>query len=351
MARIASRSNGALLTVLTVASLALTAACVEPFGGSNLQMDFSAATPVPGGADYFGAQAPANTYFTFWALDHQYQVDGDGNIVVDDNNNPVIELTRFYEVQRFEIRPVIDTSSPCFIELEESDYPGLHVTQILAKVQEDTGITDPLNPECDPNECEDEISDVLNAQRRLDLLADLEGDVKAIVTHSNWTYSDADRNRIPAFDLIDDASNAERLRICRELWAEHPEYYEGSDKVFTLPLNGALYGMVEGTNPVNEGFLGGSAMFVDENLEGFDAFSINWQFKDLNDDGAPDYPDPTMDPNWTRDPSDVGYTYMSGTPEHRTRDVISAHLASPYNAATFAEIGIFAGIGEDHVQF
>ncbi len=363
MARLVLRPT-AHLTVLSLATAALLCAgCVEKFSGSNLQFDFSAATLAPGGNDYDGVRAPDNTYLTFYAVDHVYAVDADGNPVLDDLGNPVVSESFLFAVQRFEIRRVIDTSSPCFIEVENTPFPGLHVTQVATKLKQticarlqqddtcfDLAVTDPP-----PGATEEDIIDVITADVRMQNLPDLEAQVKAVTTFSNFQYP-AD---IPAADLIDDASNAERLEKCQAAWADEAEsreaedegFYEGSDKVFTLPLNGRLYGMVEGLNPINDvGLIGGAAMFVDEVLTTPDAFTLNWQFKDLDGDGEPDYPaDFFDDPN--RQESDTGYTFMTGRPEARTRGVVSVRLVSPYATGTFAEVAIFPDLADDDVHF
>jgi hypothetical protein len=351
MPRIALRSHRALLAGLAVASLAHTG-CVDTFAGSNLQFDFAEPTPAAGGTDPDGAQPPDDTYLTFYALDHEYVLDGDGLPATDADGDPLILSTAVFEVQRFELVPVIRRASPCLIDIEEHRFPGLHATQYAVKMREATGITDPFDP---PNGAsEGDISDVLDADRRITQLADLEGTVKAVVGTAAFRYPDAQPDcnatgdEIPAPDCIDDESNAQRLRACRSYWAANPLFYEGSDRVFSLPLNGAFYGLVEGTNPINGGPLGGASLFVDENLAEKDSFTINWQFKDYDGDGDPDYPAGFLD---THEASATGYTFMSGLPEHRTRGVINAQLVSPFNSAIFVDVGIFPNLGEDDVQF
>ena len=324
--RTALRPSRSLLALATAFTLS---GCVESFGGSNLQMLFSGPTPVPGSG---AANAPpAGTYFTFYALDHEFAPDDPDTIV----------LTRFFEIQRFEIQPAIRTASPCFIDLEESRYPGLHITQFAAKERERTGITNPYDP---PNDVDEgDITDVLTADVRIDNLADLEGQVKAVVSYSPLPPPDAAAgcvadgiggSEIPAPTCIGEEDNAQRLRVCRDFWDQDPDYYEGSDKVFTLPNNGLFYGTVEGPNPINQGFLGGATVTVDEVLSGFDAYSINWQYEDE-----------------AMQTSSIGTTFMVGEPEVRTRGVINARLVSPFSNSTFCEVGIFADLGEDDVNF
>jgi len=352
--------------LLAVAALtAASAGCVESFDGSNLQIDFSEATPIPGGTDPDGLQPPANTFLSFYAVQHIEDEDG------------VITQSYLFEAQRLEIRPVIDTSSPCFIELEDAAFPGLHVTQFAEEVREDIcdrlGLPrdcfdDPLDPPVGASE--GDVTDVLGADIRMENLGDLQGQVKAVTTFSDFAYPapEADCNatgdQLPAITCTDDASNAQRLAVCQALWATGPnedgddltDIYEGSDKVFTLPLSGKLFGMVEGPNPINAGFVGGATIFVDEVLDGFDAYTLHWQFKDLDGDGDPDYPDDFFDDvDGDGEPDHVesatGYPFLTGAPEARTRGVINARLTTPFSSAVFAEVAIFADLAVDDVHF
>lgn len=353
--------------LLATAALAAgaSAGCVESFGGSNLQIDFSEATPVSGGNSADGLQAPADSFFSFYAVQH----------IEDDDGN--VTQSYLFEVNRFEIRPVINTASPCFIELEDAAYPGLHVTQFASEVREDIcdrlGLDrhcfdDPLDPPVGASE--GDVTDVLGADIRMDNLGDLQSQVKAVSTFSDFEYPaaqpdcNATGDQIPAPDCTDDVSNAQRLAACRALWASGPDadedgitdIYEGSDKVFTLPLNGKLYGMVEGPNPINSGFVGGATIFVDEVLSDFDAFTVHWQFKDLDGDGEPDYPaDFFDDVDGDGEPDHVesatGYPFMTGEPESRTRGVINARLTTPFSTAAFAEVAIFSDLSDDDVHF
>jgi hypothetical protein len=348
MARLASRSSRALSSVIPIVALTWLGGCVEPFGGSAVQLDFAPDTPAAGRAwdDPLRPphQPPQDTYLTFYALDHDYQLDGDGRIVVDEFGRPVVLESRFFEVQRFELRPMIDTRSPCFIELEESRFPGLHITQYARKVEQVTGISNPYDaPGADPGD----LSDVLTARWRVDeMLPKIEGLVKAVASYSTFRYPSG---IVPPPEEIDDLTNRERLRVCRELWAANPTYYEGSDKVYSLPLNGTFHGVVEGVNPVNEGFLGGATIYVDEALSSADAFTINWQFKDYDGDGAPDYPPGFLDAG--NEPSPFGYPFMFGTPERRARGVIHASLVNPFLSAANVEVAIFSDLGRDNVRF
>ncbi len=361
MARPATRPSRAhhVLFTATIAGTALAAGCVEAYRGSNLQIDFSVGTPVPDGSDYDGAKPPDNTYFTFYAVDHVYMLDGDGNPVLDAAGNPIPEQTFLFNVTEFELKPLIDVSSPCFIELPADaedirSFPGLHVTMFEEKLKEVTNISDPFDPPSDVTE--GDITDVLNAGRRMGLLVRLQNEVTSVASFTDFAYPaaqadcDATGEQIPAPTCTDDASNEQRLRACEAIWEANPNLYEGSDKVFTLPLNGRFFGMVEGPNPVNGGFVGGSTIFVDDVLSEADAFTIKWQFKDGDDDGEPDYPADFFD-----DPahveSETGYDFVTGRPESRVRGVINTRMVSPYAAGVFAEVAIFSGLGDDDVNF
>jgi len=345
--------------LLAVALAAGAAVCVDAYGGSDLQIDFSSAVVVPTGdvGDPIGpngtvgeaAHVPADTYFTFYGIDD----------VTDDTG--VVVRTDAFEFSSFEVRPVIDTGSPCFVELEDAQFPGLHATQVANKLKEvicdrlgldSTCMDDPFNP---PSGATDnDVTDVLDANSRMSKQPSYQSVVKAITSPSAFEYPSptADCNftgdQIPNASCTDDASNAQRLRVCKDLWASHPDYYEGSDKVFTLPLAGTWYGMVEGANPINGGPIGGSSQFVDSSGSGFDHFTMNWQFRDHDGDGEPDYP-----ASWLtgHDPSNIGYVYMAGDPESKTRGVINSRLSSAFDANVTADVAIFANLGEDDTSF
>ena len=350
-----------LATACLAVALASSAGCVDSFGGSNLQLDFSGSTPLPGGNNPDGPRPPADTYLAFYAVDNVYKLDASGKPMLDGAGHKIVDHAHLYEVSRFEIKPVIDQTSPCFIEDEHSQFPGLHVTQFATKLKESictrlglpaTCFDNPFTPPSGATS--GDVTDVLDANRRMSNLNSLENTVEAVTSYSVFTYPAAQTScaftgdQLPAPSCTDDASNAQRLRVCRQLWASDSNFYEGSDKVFTLPLSGHLWGIVEGHNPINGGLLGGSSQFVDMVLSGFNGFAINWQYKDHNGDGQPDYP-----PNFTpaHQKSDVGYPFVVGEPEPRTRGVISAHLVSPYDPSIVVDMSAFAGLADDNVHF
>jgi len=349
--------------------LGLAGACVDPFAGSsiNVTLDPGVQAPATAPGPTTGGQPPASTYYAFYAVKHRR--DADGHIVGSD----------MFEVQRFEIRPLITVSSPCLIELEEDRYPGLHVTQVLARLEQDTGITDPDNPPSGTPE--GDIVDVLTARERMKVLPLLQGGVKAVVGFSDnlgpganpefpvaATCADAtnDPGSIPPPDCIDDDANRQRLAVCRAYWeadiarsrqeseAHYPTYsegnYEGSDKVYTLPVNGRWHGAVTGSNPKNAGFLGGAQWFAPVPLDPYsvDELTLRWQYKDMDGDGEPDYPAGTLD----ADKSATGYLYMQGQPSYDyTRGTINVPLAHPAFSAITGEATIFPSLDEDNVHF
>ncbi len=336
-----------------VLALVLAAAgCVEAFDGSNVQIDFNSGvqtntrpgdTPQPD-------QPPANTHYVLYGADLVYQRDANNRPVLDVAGQPVILRSFLFEVQRFEIRSAIDRSSPCFIDLERTRFPGIHVTQYAAAVRAATGITDPFLPGQDP----DDVTDVLTADRRASNLPLIESALKAVTSYADFRYpaigtqcaneAGVDRMLIPPATCADPESNALRLERCRLAWAANPEFYEGSDKVFTLPLNGRFFGMVEGMNPINNGFVGGSGFFVDPNLVDLEAYVLNWQYDDLDHDGAPDVP--IGSPS-----SPTGFPYMQGKPVQVTRGTFTVSLRHATNPRITATMAIFPNLGSDDVHF
>jgi hypothetical protein len=321
----------------------LAAGCVESFPGANVQIDFSGATPTPArrGTAPVGVQPPADTYFSLWASKETKDDTGD-----------VIRTDQF-EVERFEIRPVIDLSSPCFIDLEDSRFPGIHATRFYERLLDEVGIGEDGNPAMPPpNIDRNDLIDALTAQVRDVNLPRLQGAVKTVSSASlSFDYQNVQvqtgdecnpvEGMIPPPNCDDDESNRIRLEECQRQWATDPLFYEGSDKVFSLPLNGAFYGVVEGMNPINGGLLGGSALFVDESLADAASYSIRWQYKDLNNDQQPD--DPGAGAH--------GVVFMEGRPEVRTRGVKNARLINGAQPNIAAEMVIFPDLARDDVAF
>jgi hypothetical protein len=146
---------------LAVAAAVAGGACVEPFRGSNIQIDFSSATHVAGtpGGSLLPNQPPAGTYYTLYGADQVRAADG------------TVSQVFLFEIQRFEVRPLVDINSPCYIDRAGTPYPGIHATQFFAKTAADAGIADPLAPPAgaDP----EVVSRVLTAQARAQRIAAL----------------------------------------------------------------------------------------------------------------------------------------------------------------------------------
>lgn len=329
-------------------------ACIEPNSGSNVQFDFGEGvqTATVAGVPSEEEQPPEDTYYALWAADYVYRDvnPADGRPDLDMNNEPLVDQAFLFEVQRFEIRSAIDRSSPCFIDLEGTRFPGIHVTQFATAVRAATGITDPFLPGQDP----DDVSDVLTADRRASNLPLIESALKSVASYADFRYpaigtqcaneAGVDRMLIPPATCADPESNTLRLERCRLAWAANPEFYEGSDKVFTLPLNGRFFGMVEGMNPINNGFVGGSGFFVEPNLVDLEAYVLNWQYDDLDHDGAPDVP--IGSPS-----SPTGFPYMQGKPVQVTRGTFTVSLRHATNPRITATMAIFPNLGSDDVHF
>jgi hypothetical protein len=345
--------------------------CVEPLKGSNVQMDLAEGVPAvadPGVTTPLPGQAPGDTFFTLYAADYEYiDADGDGRPDVDMNGEELIAQAYLFEVQRFEIRKLIDTDSPCFIDLPggagiegRTSFPGIHVTQHARRTRDVLGLTLTDDPLDENLVTYDEAVIVLTADRRVDLLDRLENELKA-VTSSDATVEagrgdfrypgtsaagvcGGNLTEIPHPECMDDESNALRLRMCQDLWTQAgPDFYEGSDKVFTLPLNGKFFGLVEGMNPINAGFVGGAGFYVDENLVGFDGWLLNYQWKDYGGDGVPDAPSGME--------SVIGQPYMFGRSETHARGVISATFRHATEGTVRGELAVFPELGDDSVQF
>lgn len=307
----------------------LTAACVEPYDGSKIEMSLNASVHVPGSS---GPGAPPDgTHY------EMYAVVGGG----------------VFHAINFEIRPIVEQEQICFIEDENAVVPytdqhvhGLHATKWYDKLFEVYNADGTIS--------DDEAGALVDARTRMTNLSLLEGTIKAIVaTHfgpelpgippaSPQEIEDAlaeIETQAPP-DLIDEASNKRRAELCREFFARFPYYYVGADRLITLPLNGRFYGVVDGMDPRNGGFIGGVSLSVDLNLENITALRINWQFDDENDPRKASYA-----------PSEIGYHYMAGTPISRTRGVINVPLQNEVHVQISGEAAIFPALHRDEVHF
>lgn len=301
------------------ALVALTG-CVDGFRGSNVQIDMSFATPAQAspGAMPRANQLPTNSHYRLYAIKEE-----------TDRENT-------FEVQRFEIHPIIDLSSPCFIDAgEHVPFRGLHVSQYRVKTEEVTGITDIANPP--PGSTEQQRIDAATAIQRMANVTALAGDmgIKVVTSASAGEYpavdADCTGTGLPPRQCIDEDSNARRLRLCQELWAADPLLFEGTDRVLTAPLNGTTFGFIVGLNPINLAPVGGAQFFVDEALGGTDEYAIYFQTDGVEDS--------------------LGTLMLSGRPGSPTRGVRHVHMTSQLSANIIADLAVFEDLGEDDTQF
>jgi hypothetical protein len=274
--------------------------CVDGFHGSNVQIDFRNFVPPMGmspGSSEFPVQAtvagtpaagelPANTHFTLYA--------------VPDPGIP----TSMIELTNFEVHRLVDPTSPCFIDVgEHVPHAGLHVTEFAHRISEDTGITDIAHPPATATEQQKiEMATALQREDNIKKIAsDLqivrnnqtitEFGIRAITSASTSVYPavatdcSGTPDRIPPAICIDDASNALRLQLCQKAWDDAPDLYEGTDRVITTPLNGRIYGLVDGENPVNESPVGGATFFLDNPLVNIGGYAIYNQIDGVDGPG------------------------------------------------------------------
>jgi hypothetical protein len=295
---------------------------------------------VPGAPPDFG-RPPDGTHYQLVVS----QVTGDGR-------------TFLFPVGAFEVRPVVDPASPCFIEDDESRFPGLHVTRYAERLSAETGVADPFDPPAGASE--GDVVDVLTARRRMSNLSLLRASIKAVTSQSPAAYPAPAADcagpdgEIPPPECTDDASNARRQRLCEAFWAEHPTLYEGSDKVFTLPLNGAWHGAVDGTDPRTGQPIGGANFLVAPDLTAAAALLVTWQFDCApddfaarGDDCAPVYPPGTPVEQQTA----LGVTYLVGTLAPVTRGVLSGQLENPTFSSISGHVSIIADLDGDEEHF
>lgn len=309
------------LLIQSVVVAAALAGCVDGFRGSNVQIDLPPSMPRQAsyGLPPAAGQLPAAAYFSLWGI--QEGTDRES----------------LFELQRFEIHPIVDLQSPCFIDVgEHVPFPGLHVSQFSAMMAIETGIPDISMPP--PGATEEDKIDAATARQRMSNIAALGGPtgIKVVTTATPSVYPDVapDCTRvdgmIPPPTCTDDDSNAQRLALCQASWDDDARLWEGTDRILTLPLNGTTFGMVVGRNPVNQGPVGGAQWFVDEDLDTMDAFALYWQMDGVEGPGT---------------------LLMYGTPYVSTRGVRHVELVSPTNSLFNADLVIFSDLDEDHVNF
>jgi len=239
-----------------------------------------------------------------------------------------------FRLAQFDILPALDQADPCFIEDETARFPGLHSTKVYAKTLEaamaDGMVTD------------QEAGEIASAQVRVANMGALQAALKVLAVHGDGVTHAAiaaATATVPSPALIDEASNAARLAACRAAFAQIPEYYVGTDKVLTIPINGTYIGMVEGRDPRNNSFLGGGSIDVPESFPSFSFMRINWQFNAQNDPRAPTPASP------------IGYRCMSGSPVERERGVINVSMRNEAFAQISGEASIYTQLDADNVHF
>lgn len=326
-------------------ALLLSAGCVDSFAGANVQLTLREGVQIPADPDDtpVNGQPAADTHFAL--VSFQFEVDAAGEVV----------RSFAFDVFDFEIRRHIELGSPCLIDRDGDRFPGLHVTQVAAKLREVTGISDPLNPPAGASERD--VGDVLDADARVALLPMISAGVRSVVSTSAVAPpaidavcvedGGSDPARVPPPDCTGQQSNDRRLALCEAFWAANPDYYEGSDKVFSVPLNGQYFGSVDGRNPINGAPIGGVSFDVDAALDDFDALAITWRYKDLDGDGEPDIPDTA--PDSERNP--IGVVYLEGRPERVARGVINVPLANQTFSTITGEAVVIPSLDEDEVSF
>ena len=109
-------------------------------------------------------------------------------------------------------------------------------------IGQDEGIPDITNPPANATE-EQKIAAATAVQRQTNvaLLSGPNG-IKAITSASTSTYPAvaadcSDPSGIPPPQCTDEVSNQRRLAACQAAWAKDANYYEGTDRVLTSPLN------------------------------------------------------------------------------------------------------------------
>ncbi len=315
------RCRERLLTKSMVVAVALSGGCVDTFRGSNIQVDLPTSMPRQAsyGAQPTAGQIPGDAHFTLWGISQGASGQS------------------LFELQRFEIHPIVDLSSPCFIDVgEHVPYPGIHVSQFGARVAADTGITDLSMPP--PGATEQEKIDAATAQQRMGNVAALGGTsgIKVVTSATTSVYPDVapDCTRvdgmIPPPMCADRDSNAQRLALCTAAWDRDEALWEGTDRILTSPLNGTTYGMVVGRNPVNLAPIGGAQWFVDEDVSQLDAYAIYWQMDGVDGPGT---------------------LLLYGEPTVTTRGTLHVELESPINPSFNAEMVIFPNLDEDSTHF
>ena len=299
--------------------------CIEPFHGSNVQFDFSPAMPVQASAGAMPGvgEIPHDAHFTFYAF--TTGTDASGNAV-----------GRLFAVQRFEIHRIVDVTSPCFIDVgSHVPYPGLHVSQFATFIEAATGISDPANPPPGATQAQKiEVATAIQREANVALLGG-DGGIKVVSSASTSSYPPVgadclDNAGIPPPTCTDPSSNMRRLAMCQAAWKADKNYFEGTDRVLTQPLNGTTHGMVDGLDPINMAPVGGAQFFPDTDLGGVDGYALYWQ---------------------TNDQPDPGTLLAYGMATMPTLGVIHVHMTSPSSPSLTADVAIFPNIDQTPSSF
>jgi hypothetical protein len=298
---------------LLVPAFLLLPACVDNFNGSVIELFLHGGVQVPGDDPGGFGRPPSDTHYEIY-------VGKDQSV---------------FHVIDFDIRPIIDLANPCFIEGASARFPGLHSTKIVQKIV-DVAMAD-------GNVDDLEAGDIANAQSRFANMGLLASSLKVLALHEAGLTNaalDSLLATVPAADMTDDATNAQRLAVCQAIWRQHPGDYVGTDTVLSIPLNGVYYGLVEATDPRNGSFLGGGSIHSALALDAFDSFRVNWNWNDPADARAASLP-----------PSTIGYHYMAGKPVQRERGVTNIAIVNDDFTQIAGDVSIFTNLGEDDVHF
>jgi hypothetical protein len=320
--------------LVAVAALSAGAlSCVDPYQGSWVEFSLSKTTEIPGdpaAGTSRGSRPPSNTHYEYW--------------VVTGGN--AFHLADFLVSKQF------DSTFPCFIETGRDKYLGLHSSKFYDKV-----LAEALAPPGDPTTPDQHEVDLLaDADKRMQNQTAVENKLEAIVgwdpkitpqvlTDLSNEINATDGTGAPIDDISDEA-NKRRLAICNRFFAAHPDFYVGSDKVFSLPLTGHWYGMVENMDPRSGAPIGGAGFTVPATFKQFDYLWMTWQFNDPADPRIT-----TAVGGGPYGPSAVGYHYMTGKPEYRTRRTINVELQNELFGTISGHMAIFPGINEDDATF
>jgi len=318
--------------------------CVDAYDGSWVEFALKSSTQVPGNVGNIGnGQPPGDTHYEFW----------------------VATGSSAFKVAEFQVVKQFDSKFPCFIDTGRSEWPGLHSTKFYDKVLTEALKTgDPTTPD------QDEINRLADADKRRSNQGLVEQQLKAVVGYDPTVTSDvlsklqADVTAHAPIDDISDPANANRLKICNAFFAAHPNFYVGGDKVFSLPLSGHWYGMVEGADPRSGAPVGGAGFTVPFTFKKFDYFWMNWQFNNAHykADGHLDTTQTNDDRILTAGTHDMvklgpfgesatGYHYMSGKPREATRRTINVDLQNQNFSSIQGKMAIFPAINEDDATF